>query len=115
MEWVIENWHWIREVLWVTVGILVFAYRVWRNREVDKYIGIVLDWVKKFAGESLEAVTEEEVYALAGAVYDKYIAATLLGMVVSRKRFQELSWAAWRWFVELEAERAITFKALGRY
>jgi hypothetical protein len=90
----------------VTLALVVAVWgyvTYWHNRErlwrdLDKLVADALAYLKEWAKGKLATVTREEVAEVAGLMYERYVAGTPLGNLVSRDQFVLLVWEAFtRW------------------
>lgn len=105
MDWILGNWETLFSVLSLAAVAIVWLYvRYWRNEEalwadVRELLADGLEFLKGWAGDALEDVTEKDVGKVAEHLYMEYIAGTVLAKVVSIEYFYALLWdafVAWR-------------------
>ena len=105
MDWIMENGATLFSVASLAAVALVWLYvRYWRDQEllwadVRELLADGLEFLKSWAGDALEGVTEADVGKVAEHLYMEYIAGTALAKVVSIEYFYALLWdafVAWR-------------------
>jgi len=81
------------------VGLALTAYLAWYKNELDRVWRILFRAILELAQGYLRDVTEEEVHAIAGYIYDKYVPG-LVKLWLDRDTFCGWGWAMWQGFLD---------------
>ena len=106
MNWVLSNWAtWLPWLAMVGLAAVIIRMRgaaaedeakaaLWA--EVEACLRRVIGVVAALAHNALQAVTEDEVYAVASWYYDRLVTAIpAVAGIVSRETFQAWAWDSW--------------------
>jgi len=105
MDWVLNNLPTIASiasVLSVATAWLYLRYYLKEEQirvDLEKLLADGLDFLKDWAGDKLEDVTEAEVAEVAGWFYSSYVIGSVLDKFVTEKQLESLFWKAfteWR-------------------
>lgn len=109
MDWVLENWQAVLVLVTVVVVAAVVLYQRYKDNRGQLYADLEvilrdgLEYLKGWAGDRMEEVTEKEVHEVADKFFDMYIAGKLLAGIITRERLRKEFWqrfCQWRdWFV----------------
>ena len=103
-DWIVENWQAIFSFTTVAVAACAWLYaRYWRRRDalqqdLERLLRDALDYLKVWAGDTLEEVTEGEVAEVADWFYSRYVSGSLLERLIGGAQFRAALWAMFtRW------------------
>ena len=103
-SWIADNWGAIVTIS--TIAIVGAAWLLARYRgnqerllrDLDELLRNALEYLKDWAGDELDGVTENDVAVRADWLYDRYVVGGALEQFVTRETFRALLWAAFtRW------------------
>jgi len=104
LTWIVDNWQSIFSVITILlVGVIWLYVRYWGKRELLRrdlleLLQNALEYLKSWAGDEMDDVSEADVAEVAYWFYDKFVAGHALAGIVTREAFKGLLWALFtRW------------------
>ena len=117
MEWIAANFDVILSIS--TAGVVAAAWlwlRYHGNQDrlyadVKELLRDALEFLRVWAGDRLDEVTQDDVWDVANGFYDRYILGTSLAHFITPAQFREL---LWEMFERIRGrELAVTMRVIG--